>query len=136
MDFTQCFQKQVKHINLITNKHKNHINHKGGSPNWLKLAWDWLWTPRFNPLEMTSANKSVMAFNLSYMFEQTEIFTEMCNALLQFVKEKKLKIAKVTSFNLSDVESAHKLIESGTSVGKLVLIPDEINSGKQSKKEK
>eukprot|EP01104_Vermistella_antarctica_P007444 TRINITY_DN1833_c0_g1_i2.p1 TRINITY_DN1833_c0_g1~~TRINITY_DN1833_c0_g1_i2.p1 ORF type:complete len:316 (+),score=48.83 TRINITY_DN1833_c0_g1_i2:309-1256(+) len=39
----------------------------GGTPNWLKLGWDYIRTPSFNPLEMTGANRSVMGFNLSYM---------------------------------------------------------------------
>jgi hypothetical protein len=41
----------------------------------LKLAWNWLWTPSFSPLQMTGANKSVMAFNLSYLFHKFDIFT-------------------------------------------------------------
>ncbi len=45
-----------------------------GKPNWFKLVWDWLWTPTFNPLNMTSDNKSVLAFNLSYLFEKADIF--------------------------------------------------------------
>jgi hypothetical protein len=50
------------------------IPKSGGVPNWLKLIWDYLWTPRFNPLDMTGANKSVLAFNLSYLFHKIDIF--------------------------------------------------------------
>ena len=39
-----------------------------GKPDWLKLLWDYWRTPRFNPLQMTKGNHSVLAFNLSYMF--------------------------------------------------------------------
>lgn len=33
----------------------------GGRPNWLKLAYDYLRTPRFNPLDLTNDNRSVLA---------------------------------------------------------------------------
>ena len=41
-----------------------------GKPNWFKLLWDYLRTPRFNPLQMTNDNHSVLAFNLSYLFDK------------------------------------------------------------------
>ena len=40
---------------------------------WLKMAWDYVWTPRFNPLDMTATNRSVMAFNLSFLFSQQDV---------------------------------------------------------------
>lgn len=44
-----------------------------GVLEWAKLAVAYLRTPRFNPLEMTSSNRSVMAFNLSFMFDKVEV---------------------------------------------------------------
>ena len=38
-----------------------------GRLNWLRLALDWLRTPRFNPLRMTQENRSVLAANLSFL---------------------------------------------------------------------
>lgn len=29
----------------------------GGFPNYLKLAWNWFWTPAFDPLKMTGQNR-------------------------------------------------------------------------------
>ena len=51
--------------------------------HWLKLGWDWLRTPRFNPLALTSENRSVMGFNLSYMFDQTAVLERSMARLLQ-----------------------------------------------------
>jgi NADPH:quinone reductase-like Zn-dependent oxidoreductase len=96
---------------------------KGGRPNWFKLAWDWLRTPRFNPMEMTGSNKNVMAFNLSYLFEQVELLSEGMEDLLRWCEEGKIKPPPVTSYALEDVAQAHKDIESGMTVGKLVLEP-------------
>jgi NADPH:quinone reductase-like Zn-dependent oxidoreductase len=96
---------------------------KGGRPNWLKLAWDWLRTPRYNPLTLTNDNTSVLAFNLSYLFEQREILAEAMTQLLAWVEEGKLVAPPVTRFPLDQVAEAHRAIESGTTVGKLVLVP-------------
>lgn len=96
---------------------------KGGRPDWLKLAWDWLRTPRYNPLTLTNDNTSVLAFNLSYLFEQREILAEAMTRLLAWVEEGKLVAPPVTRFPLDQVAEAHRAIESGTTVGKLVLVP-------------
>ncbi|MFL5347744.1 MAG: medium chain dehydrogenase/reductase family protein [Hyalangium sp.] len=96
---------------------------QGGRPNWLKLAWDWLRTPRYNPLTLTNDNTSVLAFNLSYLFERREILAEAMARLLAWVEEGKLVAPPVTRFPLDQVAEAHRAIESGTTVGKLVLVP-------------
>jgi len=96
---------------------------QGGKPKWLKLAWDWLRTPRYNPLTLTNDNTSVLAFNLSYLFEQKEILAEAMSRLLTWVEEGKLVAPPVKQFPLDQVAEAHRAIESGTTVGKLVLVP-------------
>ncbi len=96
---------------------------QGGRPNWLKLAWDWLRTPRYNPLTLTNDNTSVLAFNLSYLFEQRHILDEAMTRMVTWVEEGKLVAPPVTRFALDKVADAHRAIESGTTVGKLVLVP-------------
>jgi NADPH:quinone reductase-like Zn-dependent oxidoreductase len=96
---------------------------KGGRPNWGKLAFDYVRTPRFNPLDLTNENKSVLAFNLSYLFDKKGAFIEAMAKLLGWVDEGKLVSPPITSFRLDDVADAHRTIESGKTVGKLVLVP-------------
>ncbi|SES76310.1 NADPH:quinone reductase [Myxococcus fulvus] len=95
----------------------------GGTPNYAKLAWDWLRTPRFDPLTLTNDNTSVLAFNLSYLFEQRFVLEDSMARLLAWVEEGKVVSPKVTTFKLDDVAQAHQALESGTTVGKLVLVP-------------
>jgi NADPH:quinone reductase-like Zn-dependent oxidoreductase len=95
----------------------------GGKPHYAKLAWDWLRTPRFDPLTLTNDNTSVLAFNLSYLFEQRAILEESMARLLGWVEEGRVVAPKVTRFPLDSVAEAHKALESGTTVGKLVLVP-------------
>lgn len=92
-----------------------------GKPNWLKLAWDYLRTPRFNPLRMTSDNHSVLAFNLSYLFEKKFFLSECMHEMLNWVQEKKIVPPLVTTYPFEKVVEAHRHLESGESVGKIVL---------------
>ncbi|MEM9068697.1 MAG: medium chain dehydrogenase/reductase family protein [Myxococcota bacterium] len=95
----------------------------GGRPNYLKLAADYLRTPRFNPLDMTNASKSVLAFNLSYLFERVEFLEEGMADVMRWLAEGKIKPPPATTYDLARVADAHRDIESGNTVGKLILIP-------------
>lgn len=90
---------------------------------WVRMGVQWLRTPRFNPLAMVPANKSVLAFNLSFLFDQKELLTGAMAELLGWVHSGQLKMPKVTEYKLDDVRKAHAALESGKTVGKLVLIP-------------
>lgn len=70
-----------------------------------------------------------MAFNLSFMFSKVDIFNEAMEDFLQWIKEGKLTVAKVTEYPLKEVSRAHKDLESGETMGKLVLITKEEEKG-------
>ena len=93
-----------------------------GRVRWGKLALDWLRTPRFDPLDMTSANRSVLAFNLSYLFERPELLEEGMRALLAWAEDGTIAPPKVTAFPFDEVARAHRALETGTTTGKLVLV--------------
>lgn len=95
----------------------------GGRPNWRKLAWDFLRTPRFSPLEMTTTNRSVLAFNLSFLFERADLLEEGVRFLWPRADDRTLRSPPVTEYPLDRVADAHRALESGQTVGKLVLIP-------------
>lgn len=95
---------------------------KSGRPNWPKLAVDFVRTPRFDPLTMTNENKSVMAFNLSYLFDKPELLAEGMQAILGWIASGQLAPPKVTTFPFEKVADAHRAIESGETTGKLVLV--------------
>lgn len=94
---------------------------QGGRPDWLKLAWSWLRTPRFDPLKLTNDNRSVMAFNLSYLFERRELLEEGMERVLGWIHEGRLRLPEVTRYPVDRVADAHAALESGQTVGKLVL---------------
>lgn len=96
---------------------------RGGSgrPRWGKLAWDWLRTPRFNPLDLTTQNRSVLALNLSYLFERRALLTDSMRALVALAEAGRLRPPPVREFAFDRVADAHRALESGATVGKLVL---------------
>ena len=90
-------------------------------PSWPKLIVDWLRTPRFDPLRMTNANRSVLAFNLSYLFAEIDLLGEVMERLMCWLEKGAIVPPPVETYRFDDVAAAHRAIESGRTVGKLVL---------------
>ena len=92
-----------------------------GRVPWLKLIVGWLRTPRFNPLNMTNENRSVLAFNLSFLFPRADILSQGIEELVAEVNAGRLRPPQVTPFPFAAVADAHRALESGKTTGKLVL---------------
>ncbi len=95
----------------------------GGRPSFARLAWGWLRTPRFDPLDMTTSNRSVHAFNLSFLFHRADVLREALAELLGWAERGLLAPPPTRTFPLDAVAEAHRALESGATVGKLVLLP-------------
>jgi NADPH:quinone reductase-like Zn-dependent oxidoreductase len=91
------------------------------TPDWPKLAWDRLRTPRFDPLHMTQDNKSVLAFNLSFLGDRQALMSGALRELLGWVAAGRLRPPAVSPVPFERAADAHRALESGQSVGKLVL---------------
>jgi NADPH:quinone reductase-like Zn-dependent oxidoreductase len=97
------------------------LSKRGGFPNYFKLAYEFFRVPRFSPLNLTNENKSLIAFNLSYLFHRADLLEEAMCDLLRWVEEGKIKAPPVQPFAYDRVADAHRALESGTTVGKLIL---------------
>ncbi|NOX65767.1 MAG: zinc-binding dehydrogenase [Chlorobi bacterium] len=93
----------------------NTKNIKFGFP---KLIYNYLTRPKIDPLQMINANRSVMGFNLIWLWEQKEKMSEMFKKLNDLHLEKPL-IGKTFTFN--EVHSAISFLQSGKSIGKVVV---------------
>ena len=96
---------------------------KSGRTNWLKLAVDFLRTPRFSAFDLTETNRSVLAFNLSDLFNRKDILEDAMKDLLGWVAEGLIQPTEPRLFPFAEGAEAHRAIESGTTTGKLVLVP-------------
>ncbi len=87
-------------------------------PNYLSLAWRYLRRPRLDPLAMISANHSLMAFNLIWLWERAERLPEGYAALERLVTRPPHVGAR---FPFERAPEALRLLQSGETVGKVVL---------------
>ena len=78
--------------------------------------------PKFDPMDMVTANKSVLSFNLSFFADETEVLSEFFSQICTWIEEGKLRAPRVVEMSMkSQVQEAHELIQSGKSIGKIVL---------------
>jgi NADPH:quinone reductase-like Zn-dependent oxidoreductase len=106
---------------LIVYGFSSMLTMRHGKPNNFRLLSQYLRTPRFNPILMTGSNKSVMAFNLSYLFDRHEVLQEAMSELLDLFARGLLRPLATESFPFERVADAHRALEAGHTTGKLVL---------------
>jgi alcohol dehydrogenase len=92
-----------------------------GRKNLAKLIWYYFRTPRFSPFDLTGANKTISGFNLVYLFDRVDLFRNIMDTLLEWDAAGDIPSMPITSFTFEEVARAHQSMESGTTVGKLVL---------------
>ncbi len=108
---------------LVTYGFHSMIPRKGGRLDYVKAALGLLRMPRFRPFDLVKENRSVIGFNLSFLFERRDLFEEAFGDLLAWIDDGTLAPPAVTTFPLADVARAHQLLESGQTTGKLILTP-------------
>ena len=90
----------------------------GNRPNYFKLLYYYLTRPKIDPQTMTTDNKSVMAFNLIFLFHHAELMHQILKEIQQ------LKIAKPFvghRFAFDQLKEAILLFQSGKTTGKVVI---------------
>jgi alcohol dehydrogenase len=97
---------------------------RGARPNPLRLATRYLRRPRLDPLQMISANRSVMAFNLIWLWDRFDRLTAGLDALDALIAEPPLVGRR---YPFADAPAAVRHLQSGHSVGKIVL---EVDAGR------
>lgn len=94
----------------------------GDKPNFLKLYWKYRNRPKIDPLRLPTQNKSLMGFNLIYLYEQTDMMHEMLSSL-QALQLKPQHIGHV--YNFVEMHEAIHLFQKGETVGKVVVMPGD-----------
>ena len=88
-------------------------------PNYLKAAWQYLRRPKYDVMDMISDNRSVMAFNLIWLWEQVELMKELLKEMMA------IEISPPHVGHEFAFEQAHDAIDclrSGKTIGKVVLL--------------
>jgi alcohol dehydrogenase len=90
----------------------------GNKPNYLKMGWKYLKRPKIDPLRLPTQNKSLMGFNLIYLYEQTDMLHQMLREL-QALELEPQHVGHIFSF--SEMNAAIRLFQRGETVGKVVV---------------
>jgi NADPH:quinone reductase-like Zn-dependent oxidoreductase len=117
----QSYQHLAPSGKLVSYGFHSMLSIRFGMANYFKLIWQYFRVPRFNPLSMTRDNKSLIAFNLAYLFDRNDLLQESMQIMIKWVEAGKIKAPPLQSFDFKDVAQAHQALESGTTVGKLIL---------------
>ena len=88
------------------------------SPNYLKVLTKYLTRPKVDPLFLSDKNKSVMGFNLIYLWDKVELMKKYLSNILEMNLPKPL-IGEVYEFK--DLLIAIKKFQTGQTVGKVVV---------------
>jgi alcohol dehydrogenase len=90
----------------------------GERPNYLRLFARYLRRPRIDPLRMTNTNRSVMGFNLIWLWDRAERLDRAFDALDALITEPPLIGRR---FAFGEAPAAMRHLQSGESIGKVVL---------------
>ncbi len=95
-----------------------HYGERKDRPDYFKLIPKYLNRPRIDPQNMIKENKSIMAFNLIYLFEKTQLMHQLLEEL------KVLDLGKPMigeQYDFEDLPNAIRKFQSGLTVGKVVV---------------
>ena len=90
----------------------------GARPNYLKLVWQFIKRPKLDPQKMIEQNKSVMGFNLIYLYENANLLHEILGELNE------MELGKPFvghTFEFDKLKDAVKLFQTGQTTGKVVV---------------
>jgi len=87
-------------------------------PNLFKIIPKYLARPKVDPMTLSNINKSVMGFNLIYLWDRPDELNNMAVEILKMNLEKPY-VGKVYSFNR--LVDALKYFQTGRSIGKVVV---------------
>jgi synaptic vesicle membrane protein VAT-1 len=88
---------------------------------WIKMGVKMNQMPKIDFMDMVNQNKSILAFNLSFFTNECGLLSQLFTQIITWIQEQKLELPTIVEMNMKSVDQAHNLIQSGTTVGKIVI---------------
>ena len=88
------------------------------SPNYAKLIYQFITRPKIDPLKLSDTNRSIMGFNLIYLWNRADELKKMLGEIIKMDLPKPY-IAKV--FPFEELINALKYFQSGNTIGKVIV---------------
>ena len=95
-----------------------HYGERKDRPNYPRLIWKYLNRPKIDPQNMIGENKSVMGFNLIYLFNNSHLMHDMLTTLKEMDLGKPLV---GNTFDFEDLPDALREFQAGNTIGKQVI---------------
>jgi len=91
---------------------------------WIRMIRKMTRMPKFDPMRLTATNKSVLGFNLSFFVDEIEMLGTLYNQISTWVERGELHCPRVVTMPMNEIANAHALIQSGKSIGKIVIVTE------------
>jgi NADPH:quinone reductase-like Zn-dependent oxidoreductase len=115
--FKDSFKAMAPMGRLITYGSASFTTHSD-KPNYLEIFWKYMRRPKIDPIKLPTYNKSIMGFNLIWIYDQTEMMHRLLDELMS------LDIGKPyvgQEFSFEQLPEAMRLFQSGQTMGKVVV---------------
>ncbi|MBK1724359.1 hypothetical protein CKO23_19300 [Thiocystis violacea] len=90
----------------------------GARPNWRRLAWQFLRRPQLDPMTLIDKNRSVMGFNLIWLFERADRLPAAASAALALSAAPPHIGAR---FRFDELPRALRTLQGGRTTGKVIV---------------
>ena len=77
------------------------------------------------PAALMMSSKSILGVNMLKIADEKPMIMQVClNQLMELYLQKKIQVIVGKVYNVKDISSAHKYLESGSSIGKISVVWD------------
>lgn len=88
---------------------------------WCSMIYRMVNMPKYDPMDMVLTSKTVSGFNLSFFSTEYELIEAYMDQITTWLDKRKIVPSKVTTFKINEIRKAHALIQTGKSIGKIVV---------------
>ena len=93
---------------------------------WIRVIGKKMMLPTFDPMDLVTSNKSLLGFNLSFFVDQIHVLNELFDHILYWISQEQIECPRIVEMEGFDqIGSAHEYIQSGRSIGKIVITVTE-----------
>jgi synaptic vesicle membrane protein VAT-1 len=96
---------------------------KGERRRPLHLLSQVLQIPLHTPMKYLGENRGVAGVNMGHLWDETELLRAAANQVIALYREGKIAPHVHASYPFAQAAEAHRVLEAGKSVGKIILVP-------------
>lgn len=110
--------KQMERMGRLITYGSAHFASPKSGVNYFSLLLKYMKRPKFDPMKMATSNKSVMGFNLIFLFDKAYLYTEYLNEIMALDLGRPI-VGHLFPFDKA--KEALSFFQTGKTVGKVVL---------------